>query len=76
MIVILTKKATEDEIKRAKEEFANYIKVVADIENKIAAVGGGFHAGAEKLLIENGSMQKTSGVGDSTPSPKSSIHKR
>lgn len=58
MIIILERKATKEEIEKASEEFDSYIKVVADIKKEIIAIGGKFHADAEKILIENGSAQK------------------
>lgn len=57
MIVILKKKATKEQIIKASEEFKTYIKIVADIEKEIVAIGGKFHADAEKILLENGSLQ-------------------
>ena len=58
MIIILEKKATKEEIKKASEEFKTYIKIVADVEKEVVAIGGKFHADAEKVLLENGSEQK------------------
>jgi Protein of unknown function (DUF5674) len=59
MIIVLTNKATEEDIKKASKEFKSYIKVVADIEKSVAAIGGKFHADTEKILIENGSIQNS-----------------
>ncbi len=56
--MVLTKKASKEEIEKAKEEFGNYIKAVVDIEKKIVVIGGRFHADAEKILIEKGSVQQ------------------
>jgi len=58
MIVILTKKASESDLEKAREDFGNYIKAVVDIKKNIVAIGGRFHADAEKMLIENGSIQQ------------------
>lgn len=58
MIVILKKRASKDDIKKALEEFEDYFKIVVDLEKEIIAIGGKLHSDAEKLLIENGSVQK------------------
>ena len=58
MIIILTEKATKEDLKSATKEFGDYIKIVADLEKEIVAIGEKFHADAEKVLIENGSEQK------------------
>ena len=38
--------------------FKTFVKIVADIERDILAVGGELHADAEALMIEAGSKQK------------------
>lgn len=57
MIILLDKKATKEQISQASEEFETYIKIVVDIKKKLGAIGGKFHADAEKILLENGSSQ-------------------
>lgn len=57
MIIVIQKKVTKEELEKAKEEFKDYIKVVVDIEKQIAAIGGRLHADAEKILLEQGSLQ-------------------
>ena len=55
---ILKSPLTKDEIKDlAKEFFGDMIKVVADIDRKIIAVGGSLHADSEQLLLKGGSKQ-------------------
>lgn len=49
---------TEDEFKKLSEEFGDYIKLVADIENEILYGGSRLHADIEKILIDNCSLQK------------------
>ena len=49
MILILEKKATEEELKKVAEDFQGYIKVVADVEKKILAAGGKRHFDAEQI---------------------------
>lgn len=58
MIIVLTRKASKEDIEKAKEEFGNYIKAVVDIEKRVIAIGSRFHADAEKILIEDGSIQQ------------------
>lgn len=58
VITILTRKATKEEIKKASEEFGDYIKIVLDLEKERAAIGGRLHTDIEKVLLESGSVQK------------------
>jgi|WetSurSiteA1Bulk_404760.scaffolds.fasta_scaffold121938_1 hypothetical protein len=58
MIIFLKGKASEEEIKKASEEFGDYVKIVVDIAREIVCLGGKFHADAEKELLERGSLQK------------------
>ena len=58
MILIVSKKATFEEIKKMSEDFDGYIKVVVDLEKKIFAGGGKRHFDAEQLLLSKGSKQK------------------
>lgn len=53
MIVVLTNPLTFDDVRKAREEYQDYIKITMDIEKEIVAIGGEYHADAEKLLIEN-----------------------
>jgi len=58
-IIVLQKSVTKDDLSKACEEHKNYIKITADISQKLVAIGGEYHADAEKLLLENyGSKQK------------------
>ncbi|MBI2327727.1 hypothetical protein HYU92_05420 [Candidatus Curtissbacteria bacterium] len=58
MILIIRKKANQEETKQMAEDYEGYIKVVVDLEKKILAGGGEFHADAEKMLIADGSAQE------------------
>ena len=58
MILIIRKKARPAEIEKMAEDYDGYIKVVVDLERKILAGGGEFHADAEKMLINDGSIQE------------------
>lgn len=57
-IVILAKKVTTADIEKASEDYKTYIKITADIKKEVIAIGGEYHADAEKLLLEKGSLQK------------------
>lgn len=58
MIIILTKKATEAQIKKMCYEFGNYIKVVVDIKKGILAGGAAMHYDEEQTLLEYGCKQE------------------
>ncbi len=52
-IVVIKDKISKEDIKRAREEYAEYIKITADTEQEIVAIGGEYHADAEQVLREN-----------------------
>ena len=58
MLLVIRKKATEEEIKKMAEDFDGYIKVVVDIEQEILAGGGERHFEAEQKLLVEGSRQE------------------
>lgn len=58
MIIVITKKATSDEIKKMAEDFDGYIKLVVDIERRILAGGGERHFEAEQKLLAQGCKQE------------------
>jgi|SRR3989304_342366 len=58
MIVYLEKKASEDELKKASEEFGVYIKITIDILKRVCTLGGKLQADGERLLIERDSKQE------------------
>ncbi len=58
MILIITKKATEEQMLQMSEDLDGYIKVVVDIELGILAGGGKRHVDAEQVMLENGSKQE------------------
>lgn len=57
MKIIKDKISIKELEKLAEDMFGNFVKAVVDIEKKIMAAGGEFHADEEALLIENGSKQ-------------------
>lgn len=58
MILVIRKKATEEEIKKMAEDFDGFIKVVVDLEQEILAGGGERHFDAEQRLLTEGSKQE------------------
>lgn len=58
MILVLTQKATSEELEQAREIYPDYIKTVIDVENNILAVGGEFHIDCEEALLAQGSKQE------------------
>ena len=58
-VVIIDNKITRENVAIAREEYSSYIKITADIVQKIIAVGGQFHADAEEVLTSKyGSVSK------------------
>lgn len=58
MLLLVTSKATEEDLKQAAEDLDGYIKVVIDIEKEILTAGGQRHVQGEELLLQNGSRQE------------------
>lgn len=58
MIIILIKKAADEQIKKMCYEFGNYIKVVVDIGKGILAGGAAMHYDEEQTLLEYGCKQE------------------
>jgi hypothetical protein len=57
-IEIVDKKISHEEIKKmAQDNYGDMVKAVVDVERKIMAIGGEFHADAEQVLLEQGSKQ-------------------
>lgn len=58
MLLLITKPATSDEVKKAATDLDGYIKVVIDVEKNVLTAGGKWHVEGEQLLLEKGSQQK------------------
>ena len=58
MLMVITKKATKDEIDKMAEDLMGFIKVVADIERGILVGGGQRHVEGEQKLLQEGSKQE------------------
>lgn len=59
MIIVIDKKATNDQIMQMLMQFGTYIKVVIDIDQEILAGGEDRHFDAEQLLLGRGSRQSS-----------------
>src|SRR5436309_8495661 len=57
-IVVLDRRVRRDELTRLVEMyFGDMVKLVADVQRGVIALGGELHADAEQLLLEEGSRQ-------------------
>ena len=70
MIHIITKKATDQQIKEMLEMLESYIKVAVDIKQGILAGGGYLHADCEAVLVSGGSKQEDIWGADWIPDSK------
>jgi len=57
-IPIIREHATKREIQEMLEVLETYIKLAVDVERKILAGGGEYHADCEEVLLEDGSDQE------------------
>jgi len=55
MVVLVKDKISEEEFQKARQDYGSYIKITTDLNSGIVALGGEYHADAEKLLLEKGS---------------------
>ncbi len=57
-VVLIKDKVTNEDLKQAREEHLDYIKIEVDVKSGLMAIGGEWHADGEKVLLENGSKQE------------------
>jgi len=57
MLFLVEEPISEDNLKKAAEDFDGYIKVVVDIEKETLTAGGKRHFDGEQMLLHNGSKQ-------------------
>lgn len=57
-IIVVENRLSRKDFQKAKEDYESYIKLTIDVENKIIALGGEYHADAEKILLDQGSRQQ------------------
>jgi Protein of unknown function (DUF5674) len=58
MILVIQRRATQEQIDGMLEAHRFYIKMALDLEREILAGGGELHADCEAVLLENGSRQE------------------
>lgn len=52
MIVVVVNNLTKTDLLKAREDYREYIKITVDLQKKIVAIGGEYHADAEAKLTE------------------------
>lgn len=57
-VVKIEERVTKEDLKRAREEYGDFIKVVVDINKRAMVIGGEWHADAEKMLLDSGNQQE------------------
>ena len=57
-IHIIRQPPAKQEIREMLEQLETYIKLAVDVERKILAGGGEYHADCEEVLLEDGSRQE------------------
>ena len=58
MVITKNESYTKEEIKKLREVFDVYIKIMIDIKRKICSAGCDRHFDSEKILLEQGSRQE------------------
>jgi hypothetical protein len=59
MAIVLVKNTLSlADFQKACKDYQSYLKITIDIEQEAIALGGEYHADAEKVLLENGSRQE------------------
>ncbi len=58
MILLITEKASLDQIAEMSRTLVTYIKLAVDIERGVLAGGGALHADCEAELLKDGSQQE------------------
>jgi len=57
MIITKTTPYTKNEIKKLRELFVSYIKIVIDVKRKVCSAGCDRHFESEEILLKDGSYQ-------------------
>ena len=58
MLLIISKKASEKEVRKMSRDFDGYVKLVVDVERGTLASGGERHVDGEQALLADGSRQQ------------------
>src|SRR3989338_4430439 len=56
MIHIIRDKATAQQIQEMLQELKDYIKLAVDVQDRVVAGGGEYHADCEQVLLDDGSQ--------------------
>jgi len=51
-VIILNHKLTSEDIQKARKEYDTYIKITIDLDQRLVAIGGEYHADAQEILIK------------------------
>lgn len=58
MTLLLTSRATTEQIGLAAQDLDGYVKFMVDLKEKIMTIGGVRHVQGDELLLNNGSSQQ------------------
>ena len=58
MLILLTKKADQEILKKVAKDLDGYVKVVIDVKKRIMTAGGTKHVDGEQLLLSHDSRQE------------------
>ena len=58
MAIVIVEKLSKEDLQKAREDYPEYLKITADIVQRIVAIGGEYHADAEKILREDYQSKK------------------
>ena len=56
-VLVLEQRIEPVVLRRLVERFEDMVKLVADVERQVIAIGGEMHSDAEEVLLESGSRQ-------------------
>ena len=56
-VVLIKDKVIKVDLKKAQEEYGDYVKVDIDVKTGLMTIGGQWHSDGEKILLKNGSEQ-------------------
>jgi hypothetical protein len=56
-VLVLEQRIEPAVLRRLVERFEDMVKLVADVERRLIAIGGEMHSDAEEVLLESGSRQ-------------------
>lgn len=57
MVMVVEERISAEQLRQAKEEYGEYVKLVVDMEKGVMTAGGEWHADGEQVLLKSGSKQ-------------------